>query len=62
MTVGAIILAAGSDHIAKEFKPLLKVGNQTLIQREVSSLREAGISPIVVVTGYMKEDLEKHLV
>ncbi|MEG0156695.1 MAG: NTP transferase domain-containing protein, partial [Anaerovoracaceae bacterium] len=27
-----------------------------------SSLREAGISPIVVVTGYMKEDLEKHLV
>lgn len=58
---GAVILAAGrSDHI-KELKPMMKVGQTTMIQRVMDTLRQTGITPIVVVTGYQAEELERHI-
>lgn len=62
MTIGAIILAAGNSCIANEFKPMMEVAGTSMIKREISTLREVGISPIVVITGYNGEELEKHLV
>ena len=49
---GAVILAAGKSEYMEELRPLMKVGRTTMIQREIDTLRQAGISPIVVVTGY----------
>ena len=58
---GAIILAAGKSKYMDELKPMLKLGQTTMIQREIDTLRTAGLSPIVVVTGYQAEELEKHI-
>lgn len=58
---GAVILAAGKSEYMEELRPLMKVGQTTMIQREIDTLRQAGISPIVVVTGYQAEALEKHI-
>lgn len=57
----AIILAAGT---ASRFAPLslerpkalIEVRGEILIERQIRQLREAGISEIVVVTGYRRED------
>lgn len=56
----AIILAAG---MSTRFVPLsyeipkglLDVKGQTLIERQITQLREKGINEIIVVVGYMKE-------
>ncbi len=58
---GAIILAAGRSNYMEELKPMLKVGQTTMIQKEIDTLRQAGITPIVVVTGYQGEVLERHI-
>lgn len=58
---GAIILAAGKSDYMEGLKPMLKVGQTTMIQREIDTLRQAEITPIVVVTGYKAEDLERHI-
>jgi CTP:molybdopterin cytidylyltransferase MocA len=58
---GAIILAAGMSSRMGSFKPLLKIGQDTAIQRIIATLRKAGASPIVLVTGYQSERLEPHV-
>lgn len=58
---GAIILAAGKSNHIDDLRPMMKVGQTTMIQREIDTLRQADISPIVVVTGYQAEVLEKHI-
>lgn len=58
---GALILAAGRSAYMEELKPMLKMGQTTMIQREIDTIRQAGISPIVVVTGYQAEELERHI-
>ena len=57
----AVILAAGRSENIEGIASMLTVGRTTMIQREIDTLRKAGVSPIVVVTGYMAEELEKHL-
>ena len=57
----AIILAAGtSSRFAplslEKPKALVEVRGEVLIERQIRQLREAGISQIVVVTGYRRED------
>ena len=61
MQIGALIAAAGKFEAMEEFRPLMKLGGTTLIQKEIDTFRQAGISPIVVVTGYRAEELERHL-
>lgn len=59
----AVILAAGT---ASRFAPLsyekpkalIEVNGEVLIERQIRQLREAGISDIVIVVGYMKEKFE----
>ncbi len=53
--VSAIILAAGFSSRMGKFKPLVEIGGETCISRAVSSLREAGVSDIIVVTGFMAD-------
>ena len=62
----AVILAAG---MAQRLRPLtdncpkclLKVGERTLLQRTVDAVVAAGISEVVLVTGYRKEMITQFL-
>jgi molybdenum cofactor cytidylyltransferase len=53
--VGAIILAAGSSKRLGEPKQLVVLGAETLLERAVRVVRQAGCSPIVVVLGASAE-------
>lgn len=57
----ALITAAGMSSRMKTFKPMLPLGDQSIIQRQIETLRRAGCSPIVVVTGHRAEELRQHL-
>ncbi|MER5669722.1 aminotransferase class I/II-fold pyridoxal phosphate-dependent enzyme [Pseudonocardia alni] len=62
----AIILAAGLGRrmlplTRDTHKTLLQVGDRTIIDRLVGSLEDNGVTTITVVTGYLHEQLERHL-
>lgn len=62
----AIILAAGRGSRMRELtndipKCMLKIKNQTIIQRTIEVLKNKNINNIIVVTGYKSDILEKHL-
>ena len=59
--LAALILAAGISPCMEQWKPMLPVGNETMIRRTVTTMLEAGASPVVVVTGYRGELLRGHL-
>lgn len=60
---GAIILAdPPSERVEIDiFKPMAHLAGTTVIKKAITTLRQAGISPIVVVTGYQSDVLEKHI-
>lgn len=61
MKYAAVIAAAGLSSRMHEFKPMLCLGDSTVITRLIRTLREAGVDEIVVVTGYKSEILRRHL-
>lgn len=58
---GAVIVAAGMSSRMGHFKPLLDLGGKTIAQHVVDVFLEAGVSPVIVVTGKRADDLERHL-
>lgn len=58
---GALIVAAGMSSRMKDFKPMMKIGSITTIQRVIATLQQAGADPVVVVTGNQAEVLERHI-
>ncbi|HEM5128047.1 TPA: NTP transferase domain-containing protein, partial [Streptococcus suis] len=59
----AIILAAGMGTRLRPLtlttpKSLIKIGGETLIERQIKFLREVCIDEIVVVTGYLAEKFQ----
>ncbi|MDD4076159.1 MAG: NTP transferase domain-containing protein [Eubacteriales bacterium] len=61
MKIGAVVTAAGMSSRMGEFKPMLLLGAISAAQRVVSTLRQAGAEPVVVITGNQAESLEHHL-
>ena len=61
MKYGAVIVAAGISSRMGKFKPMLQVGNETIIGRTVRMMKAAKADPIVVVTGYRREIIEENL-
>lgn len=68
MNVGAMIIAAqdlAQDKMGNEeletFLPMLPMEGSTVIKREISTLRKAGISTIYVVGGYQAAVLKNHI-
>lgn len=59
--VGAVIAAAGLSSRMGDFKPLLPFGKACIAHHLVEMLKQAGVSPIVMVTGYRGEELEEAL-
>ncbi len=57
----AIILAAGHSRRMQGFKPLLRLGRQTVVERVVSIYRSAGVTDIRVVTGFHREAMRAAL-
>jgi putative nucleotidyltransferase with HDIG domain len=53
----AIVLAAGYSSRMGEFKPLLPLGETTVLERIITLFQDAGVSDIRVVVGYRSEDL-----
>jgi CTP:molybdopterin cytidylyltransferase MocA len=58
---GAVIAAAGLSSRMGAFKPLLPLGNSAIIERIVTTFREAGIQTIAVVTGHNADLIEQAL-
>jgi molybdate transport repressor ModE-like protein len=61
MKTGAIIVAAGTSSYMNDFQPMLKVGRTTIIKRIITTLKDAGVDTIVVITGNKADELEKHI-
>lgn len=61
MRVGAVVVAAGLSTRMNGFKPMLKLSGTTIIKKTIDTLKQAGASPIIVVTGYRGELLERHI-
>ena len=58
---GAVIVAAGMSARMGEFKPMLPFRDSTIVRHLIGMLKEIGVDPIVVVTGYQSRELEQHL-
>lgn len=58
---GAVLVAAGQSSRMGEFKPLLPFEDSTIALHMVTMVKQLGLDPVVVVTGYRSEELEKHL-
>ena len=52
MQIGAVIVAAGMSSRMGDFKPMLNIGSISIAQRVVATFHQAGVSKIVMVTGY----------
>lgn len=61
MKTGAVVVAAGMSSRMNDFKPMMKIGSITTIQRVIATFQQAGIDLIVVITGFNSKILEKHL-
>jgi len=55
--VAAIILSAGYSSRMGEFKPLLLLGEMTVLERAIRLFQSAGVIDILVVVGYRSDDL-----
>lgn len=51
MSIAAVIVAAGASRRLGEPKQLVRLGDETLLERAVRVAREAGCSPVIVVLG-----------
>ena len=55
--LAAIVLAAGSSSRMGAFKPLLRVGGRTSLERSIDLFRVAGVEEVIVVLGHRAEEL-----
>ncbi|WP_294403238.1 NTP transferase domain-containing protein [uncultured Clostridium sp.] len=61
MKTGAVVVAAGMSSRMNDFKPMMKIGSITTIERVITTLIQAGAELVVVITGFQADMLEKHL-
>lgn len=59
--VAGIVLAAGSSTRMGRNKLLLDVGGETLVRRAVRLAAEAGLDPVILVTGHAREAVEREV-
>lgn len=59
--VGAVIVAGGFSSRMKDFKPLMKIGDKTVIETAINNFRLLGAGKIIVVTGFRADDIENGL-
>lgn len=52
-----LIVSAGCSRKMKTFKPLLPLGNHTILENTIHNFQKAGMDDIVVVVGYKRREL-----
>jgi CTP:molybdopterin cytidylyltransferase MocA len=57
MKISAIILAAGYSRRMGALKPILKLGDKTLLERAIRLFRDSGIEDVIVVVGHRSKEL-----
>ena len=57
----ALIVAAGMSSRMGAFKPMMTIGEMSIAERVVTTFQQAGVTRIVVITGFQAELLERHL-
>jgi molybdenum cofactor cytidylyltransferase len=55
--VSALILAAGFSSRIQEFKPLMRVGEATMVEWVISLYKKSGVEDVRVVVGHRKDEL-----
>jgi molybdenum cofactor cytidylyltransferase len=61
LRVGCVLLAAGPSSRLGQPKQLVKVAGETLVRRSARIILEAGIEPVLVVTGFAHEDIQNEV-
>lgn len=61
MRTAGLITAAGLSSRAGGFKPMMQLGSISIVHRLILTLRQAGCFPIVLVTGHLADELERHV-
>ena len=61
MRYAAVIAAAGLSSRMHEFKPLMCLGENTVIENVIHSLRNGGVGEISLVAGYKADILQRHV-
>lgn len=59
--IGVIIIAAGYSSRMDGFKPLLKFGNQTAIERVIATHQLAGVDQIILVLGHRADEISPYI-
>jgi molybdenum cofactor cytidylyltransferase len=59
--ISAVVLAAGESTRMGRCKQLLRVGGKTMIEKVMENLQDSGVDEIVVVLGYMSEEVAEKL-
>lgn len=54
-----VIVAAGRSRRMGTSKPLLPLGEETVVERTIRNFKEAGVENITVVTGYRGEEVQQ---
>lgn len=61
MNIAALIVAAGMSSHMSDFKPMMNIGSISAAQRIIATFHQAGVTKIVMVTGFNATMLERHL-
>lgn len=59
--IGVIIIAAGYSSRMDGFKPLLKFGNQTAVERVVATHQLAGVDQTILVLGHRADEISPYV-
>jgi CTP:molybdopterin cytidylyltransferase MocA/HD superfamily phosphodiesterase len=60
MKIATIVIAAGYSSRMQQFKPLLKVGDQTAVERVLMTHQQAGVDQIILVAGYRAAEIKPY--
>lgn len=61
MKIHGLVLAAGMSKRMQQFKPLMKIGDKTMIETTVDQMLDAGVKRVTVVLGYRAEEVKRVL-
>lgn len=61
MIINGLILAAGMSSRMRQFKPLMRIEEKTIIETTVDHMLEAGVDQITVVLGYRGSEIKEVL-
>lgn len=61
LKTAGLIVAAGRSSRMNQFKPLMEIGQTSVISRLIATFQQSGVDPIVLITGHEAERLEAHV-